>query len=182
MVGLVILGIGMGTVVTPILSELVVAIKEKMGSASKEANDKASGLFTMCSALGSILGLIIGGSLFETIKINWTMNIYSFLCFCMAIIYFLMNIWPGFLLSPVLDLPESELGLGIPINNANPGQSVRMTRQIQEALAEKAHESRLVLSVRGSIAGDIIFPVTNEQKIYLAGIDEEDDEDESLKL
>lgn len=35
MVGLVILGTGMGTVVVPILSELVVAIKEKMGSASK---------------------------------------------------------------------------------------------------------------------------------------------------
>lgn len=35
MIGLVILGTGMGTVVVPILSELVVAIKEKMGSASK---------------------------------------------------------------------------------------------------------------------------------------------------
>ena len=133
----------------------------------------------MCSALGSILGLIIGGSLYEEIGINWTMNIYSFLSLLMGIIFFLMNIWPGFLLSPVLDLPESELGLGIPINNANPGQSVRMTRQIQDALDEKAHENRLVLSVRGSVAGDIIFPVTNEQKIFLAGIDEEDDDDES---
>ena len=64
----------------------------------------------MCSALGSILGLIIGGSLYEEIGINWTMNIYSFLSLLMGIIFFLMNIWPGFLLSPVLDIPESELG------------------------------------------------------------------------
>ena len=173
-VGLTVLGTGMGTVVTPILSELVVAIKEKMGNASKQANDKASGLFTMCSALGSILGLVIGGSLYEEVGINKTMDIYTGLCLLMAVVFFLMNIWPGFLLSPKLDEPEQELGQ--PINIA--GGSTRMTRAIQEALEEKAHESRLVLSVRGSVAGDIIFPVTNEQKLYLAGIDEEDEEED----
>ena len=63
-VGLAVMGVGMGSVVTPILSELVVAIKEKLGNASKEANDKASSLFTMCSALGSILGQISGAVFF----------------------------------------------------------------------------------------------------------------------
>jgi hypothetical protein len=63
-VGLAVMGVGMGSVVTPILSELVVAIKEKLGNASKEANDKASSLFTMCSALGSILGQISGAIFF----------------------------------------------------------------------------------------------------------------------
>jgi hypothetical protein len=32
------------------------------------------------------------------------------------------------------------------------------------------------MSVRGSVAGDIIFPVTAEQKMYLAEIDEEEDD------
>ena len=64
------MGVGMGSVVTPILSELVVAIKERLGNASKEANDKASSLFTMCSALGSILGQLSGAALFDEIGIN----------------------------------------------------------------------------------------------------------------
>ena len=69
-IGLAVMGVGMGSVVTPILSELVVAIKEKLGNASKEANDKASSLFTMCSALGSILGQLSGAALFDEIGIN----------------------------------------------------------------------------------------------------------------
>ena len=38
----------------------------------------------------------------------------------------------------------------------------------------------MVLSVRGSIAGDLIFPVTNEQKIYLAGIEEDEDSENEI--
>jgi MFS family permease len=64
--GLLVLGGGTGTVVVPILIELVTSIKETMGATGgPSANDKASGLFTMSSALGTILGPVIGGVLFD---------------------------------------------------------------------------------------------------------------------
>ncbi len=56
-----------------------------------------------------------------------------------------------------------------------------MTRAVSQAIEEKPHESRIVLSVRGSVAGDIIFPVTAEQKMYLAEIDEEEDDEEDYR-
>jgi MFS family permease len=62
-IGLLVLGAGTGSVVVPILVELVSSIKDSMG-ARPGANDKASGLFTMCSALGTILGPVIGGFLY----------------------------------------------------------------------------------------------------------------------
>ena len=67
--GLLVLGAGAGIVVVPILVELVVAIKEARGSINKQANDKASGLFTMASAVGTIIGPILGGTLYTEIGV-----------------------------------------------------------------------------------------------------------------
>jgi MFS family permease len=181
--GLLVLGTGSGSVVVPILVELVTAIKEKMGAVSKQANDKASGLFTMCSALGTILGQIIGGRLYASIGVIRTMDIYVGLSLFMALIFFAMNIWPGFLLTPKLDQPEGEASQNQQLINgtkAGGASQVHMSRAVRDALEEKAVDSRMVLSIRGSIAGDLIFPVTNEQKIYLADIDEDDDSENEI--
>ena len=100
-VGLIILGLGTGTVVVPILVDMTTAIREKLGPAvAQEANNKASGLFTMASAIGSILGPIVGAILYEKFYVHTTCDIFAIASFSMAIIFFIMNIWPGFLLTP----------------------------------------------------------------------------------
>lgn len=131
----------------------------------------------MCSAAGSILGLIVGGQLYGVIGVNYTMDVYVTLSLLMAVLFFLMNIWPGFLLAPRLeDIPEPNTATMTVAEQ----QKVRLTRAVQEALEDKTQENRIINSIRGSCAADLIFPVTAEQKIYLAGIDEEDEEsDES---
>jgi hypothetical protein len=63
MVGLVFLGAASGSVVVPILVELVTAVKDALGT-KPGANEKGSALFTMFGAIGSILASIIGSSLF----------------------------------------------------------------------------------------------------------------------
>lgn len=40
-------------------------------------------------------------------------------------------------------------------------------------------DSRIIKSVRGSTSVDMMLPVTNEHKMYLAGIDEEEETDEN---
>ena len=57
---LIVLGCASGTVVVPILLELVSSVKESIG-AKPGANEKGSALFTMCGALGSIIGNWLGG-------------------------------------------------------------------------------------------------------------------------
>jgi len=127
----------------------------------------------MCSAAGSILGLVVGGQLYQAIEVNYTMDIYVALSLLMAVLFFLMNIWPGFLLAPRLeDIPEPNAAT----MTESEMQKVRLSRAVQEALEDKTQENRLINSMRGSCAADLIFPVTAEQKIYLAGIEEDDDE------
>jgi MFS family permease len=61
----------------------------------------------MSSAIGSIIGPILGGSLYDAIGVQNTVNIFAGSSVFMGILFFVMNIWPGFLLTPKLDLPES---------------------------------------------------------------------------
>ena len=89
----------------------------------------------MCSAAGSILGLIVGGQLYGAIGVNYTMDIYVTLSLLMAVLFFLMNIWPGFLLAPRLeDIPEPNLTATMSVAEQ---QKVRLTRAVQEALEDK---------------------------------------------
>ena len=60
---LILLGTGAGTVVVPILLELVSSIKDALG-VMPGANERGSALFTMGSALGSIVGNWVGGALY----------------------------------------------------------------------------------------------------------------------
>jgi hypothetical protein len=60
----VLLGSAAGTVVVPILLEMVQSIKDAMG-VKPGANERGSALFTMGSALGSIVGNWVGGALYK---------------------------------------------------------------------------------------------------------------------
>lgn len=58
----------------------------------------------MCSALSAIMGVFLGsGVLYQFLHVHWTMNIYCVLSLIMGVFFFLMNIWPGFLLKPKLE-------------------------------------------------------------------------------
>ena len=81
----------------PILLELVQSVKEALG-VKPGANERASALFTMGSALGSIVGNWVGGGLYKAYKNPITCDIIAGMSFSMGILYFLMNIWPGFLI------------------------------------------------------------------------------------
>ena len=94
---LVLLGAGAGTVTVPILLELVQSIKETIG-VRPGANERGSALFTMGSALGSIVGNWIGGLLYDQFGNPITCDIMALTSFTMGLLYFLMNIKPGFLL------------------------------------------------------------------------------------
>lgn len=108
-IGLIVLGGGTGTVVVPILIELVSSIKETLGATGgTQANDKASGLFTMCSALGTILGPVIGGILYDQVGIQTTCDIFALSSIFMGLLFFAANIWPAFLLKkPVASNPAA---------------------------------------------------------------------------
>ena len=62
-IGLVILGTASGTVIVPMLLELVTAVKDAVG-VKPGANEKGSALFTMFGAVGSIIATILGSFLF----------------------------------------------------------------------------------------------------------------------
>lgn len=95
-VSLILLGSAAGTVVVPILLELVQSVKDALG-VKPGANERGSALFTMGSALGSIVGNWVGGALYKEFKNPITCDIMAAMSFTMGILYFLMNIWPGFL-------------------------------------------------------------------------------------
>lgn len=102
---LIVNGIGAGTVVVPILLELVTAVKDALG-VMPGANEKASGLFTMCSAIGTIIGPFAGGVLYDNLGVQTTCDIFGLTSVSMAVIYFLMNIWPALLFKKKKGDPE----------------------------------------------------------------------------
>ena len=95
-VGLIFLGTASGSVIVPILVELVTAVKDALG-AKPGANEKGSALFTMFGAIGSILATIIGSMLYEFLDNRYASDIFGVLSLLMAILFFLMNISPGYL-------------------------------------------------------------------------------------
>jgi predicted MFS family arabinose efflux permease len=94
---LIVLGTASGTVVVPILLELVQAIKDGLG-VLPGANEKASALFTMSTAIGSILGNWLGGFFYQLVGNETTGDIFGMMSLIMGGLYFAMNIWPGLLL------------------------------------------------------------------------------------
>ena len=91
------MGAASGSVVVPILMELVTAVKETLG-AKPGAIEKGSALFTMFGTIGSILAAIIGSVLYEVLGNRYTSDIFGLLSLLMLILFFLMNIYPGYLL------------------------------------------------------------------------------------
>ena len=99
----------------------------------------------------------------------------------MAVIFFSMNIWPAFLLTPNLAPIEKEDAMKQELMKTGSHiSSAHKSRLMQDAIEQEvAHNSRMILSVRGSNALDMVIPVTQEHKMYLAEIDEDDDEEDN---
>jgi hypothetical protein len=57
----------------------------------------------MASAIGSILGPYVGAKLYDMYYVHTTCDIFAVASLSMAIVFFMMNIWPGFLLTPPLE-------------------------------------------------------------------------------
>jgi MFS family permease len=120
----------------------------------------------MASALGTFIAPIMGGVLYENLGVQNACNVFAASSIFMAFLFFIMNIWPGFLLSPKLDIKEQNSLMG------------EASAKSQAALEEKAHESRIIKSIRGSAPIDMVIPSSMEHKKYLAHIDEDDDDEE----
>ena len=91
------LGASTGAAAVTMMVELVMTINQKLGKSSKQATDKASALFLMCSSIGSILGTVMGGGLYEALDgVVHLMDIYVIISGATVVLYVLMNIWPGF--------------------------------------------------------------------------------------
>jgi hypothetical protein len=88
-------------------------VKDEMG-ARPGANEKASALFALFCAFGSILGTIIGPILYNSIGNRKTCDVFGLLSLLMAGVFFLANINPGFLQKKK---PVSEVSNPIPLIN-----------------------------------------------------------------
>ena len=52
----------------------------------------------MCSALGTIIGPILGGLFYDEFGVQLTCDIFALSSITMAVLFFTANIYPGFLL------------------------------------------------------------------------------------
>jgi hypothetical protein len=90
----------------------------------------------------------------------------------MGFLFFVMNIFPGFLLKKTPSKTNQDI-VQLPLVGGHLSKT---------HVSQRAEDSRLVQSIRGSGAIDMVIPSTAEHKMYLAGIEEEDvDGDESRK-
>ena len=95
--GVAMLGISVGFIFVPLLSEIIAAVQEKeeMGE-NPLLNDKASGIFNTSYASGCIVAPILGGALENAVGFARTCDILAFSSLAFAALYFLVNILPGF--------------------------------------------------------------------------------------
>lgn len=140
---LIILGSASGSVVVPILLELVQSVKDALGT-KPGANEKGSALFTMGGALGSIMGNWVGGFLFASLGNPKTCDIFAIMALSMATIYFLANIYPAFLLKKKTPETEAQLlakkSFGAPTTEPSGGQHALLSlNQEQEASREHSY-------------------------------------------
>jgi predicted MFS family arabinose efflux permease len=97
-VGIIFLGTAAGLIVTPLLVEVTMAIKDSLGPLPG-SNEKGSALFTLCAGTGVILSMTMGGIFYELFGNRITCDIFGFLSLSAAIIVFVLKIKPGYLLT-----------------------------------------------------------------------------------
>ena len=114
--GNIFIGLPAGFYAVSVLVELISAIKDYFG-ALPGTNEKGSALFTMFAAMGIILSNILGGILFEFFGNRITCDIFCLASLSMAIIVFLFNIKPGYIIS------KSKQETIVPHNENTPPQS-----------------------------------------------------------
>lgn len=92
------MGIPSGSFAAPLLVELASGINDYLG-AIPGSNEKGSALFTLFSGLGVVLGNNVGGIFFQLLGNRITSDIIGIISLSMAILVFVLNIKPGYLLS-----------------------------------------------------------------------------------
>jgi hypothetical protein len=92
------LGITAGSVSVPIILELATAVKDTLGT-KPGVSEKTSALFTFFQSLGIILAIIMGATFFKLFGNRITTDIFAVLSILMAILIFILNIKPGYLLA-----------------------------------------------------------------------------------
>jgi hypothetical protein len=95
--GLIFLGIVSGSVSVPIILELASAVKDTLGPVPG-SSEKCSALFTFFGSLGIILSIILGGVFYQLFGNRILNDIFALLSLFMAILNFILNIKPGYLL------------------------------------------------------------------------------------
>jgi hypothetical protein len=81
----------------PLLSEIIAAVQEKEGMGENPLlNDKASGIFNTAYASGCIVAPILGGALENICGFRKTCDVLAFSSLSFAVLYFFLNILPGF--------------------------------------------------------------------------------------
>ena len=95
--GVAALGIAVGFIFVPLLSEIIAAVQEKEGMGENPLlNDKASGIFNTAYASGCIVAPILGGALEDMCGFRKTCDVLAFASLSFAVLYFFLNILPGF--------------------------------------------------------------------------------------
>lgn len=82
---------GTGSIGVPILLDISNGIKASFGA---DAAPKASALFTMSSALGTVLGPVLGGRLYTGLGIAMTSNVMTICSLAIGAIYLVIQVWP----------------------------------------------------------------------------------------
>lgn len=102
LISLLVLGVGTGSIGVPILIDISTAIKSDFGA---DVAPKASALFTMSSALGTVLGPIIGGHLYTTLGIAVTSNVMAICSLAAGALYLVIQVWPRGKKDSLIDAP-----------------------------------------------------------------------------
>jgi MFS family permease len=95
-VGFEMLGITTATVFVPLLAEIIDAIEEKEGVKDcSQINDKASASFNIAGSIGTIVGPILGGALFDEYGFETTCDILACGAGVLGLIYLFIAILPA---------------------------------------------------------------------------------------
>ena len=96
-VGMMLNGLSCSFIFTPLIPEIIEAVQEKENiDESMELNDKASGLYNTCSAIGCLGAPIVGGACNDFFGFRVTTDIVLIFAIIYCGIFFFLNTLPYF--------------------------------------------------------------------------------------
>ena len=95
MIGLCLTGITASCVFVPLLSDIIDAIEEKEGVRKNPfINDRASALFNTASALGTVIGPVIGGVLDDALGWASSCDVFALVTLGSGTLYVFLGLIP----------------------------------------------------------------------------------------